>query len=154
MCGGVLGAGVLIGGTYVGKKIWDSWNSWSQPKRNDTNSEGARGAPKKDGEGAMPEEIANSSGGPTVGQRVPSGVCDQVLQDGKDANGNYTCWRCGGTTTDPSKIDIGHKNVPRSEGGNLHPDNLACEGQSCNRGAGNRGYVKPGSSYVEKSACL
>jgi RHS repeat-associated protein len=106
--------------------------------------------PKKDGEGATPEEIANSSGGPTAGKPVTPGVRDQVLQDGKDADGNFTCWRCGWTTTDPSKIDIGHKNVPRSEGGNLHPDNLACEGQSCNRSAGNRGSVKPGSSCVEK----
>ena len=42
---------------------------------------------------------------------------ERVLEDGKDGNGNYTCWRCGWTTTDPRKIDIGLKNVPRSEGG-------------------------------------
>lgn len=109
-----------------------------------------RRQPKKDGEGSTPEEIANCSGGPTAGKPVRPGDRERILEVGKHENGNYTCWRCGWTTADPSKIDIGHKNVPRSEGGNLHPDNLACEGQSCNRSAGNRGAPKPGSSCMEK----
>jgi RHS repeat-associated protein len=130
-----LGAGML--GSMIGIAIYDA-----------IHSDGME--PKKDGQGSSDEQKANSVGGPTEGKRVPSGLRDEILTGSVDADGNYTCWRCGGTSTDPTKIDIGHKNTPRSDGGNLHPDNLACEGWSCNRSAGNRGQVKAGSDCICK----
>jgi hypothetical protein len=109
--------------------------------------------PKKDGEGATPEQVANSVGGPTGGKPVPPSLRKEIMEDEVDENGVYTCWRCGGQTTDPSKIDIGHKITPRSKNGNLNRENLGCEGVSCNRSARNSGEVKPGSSCIEKGTC-
>jgi RHS repeat-associated protein len=113
-------------------------------------AEGGAEQPKRDGEGATEEEVKNSSGGESAGKPVPQKLRDKIIEEGRGEDGKWTCWRCGGKLSDEGKVDIGHKNVPRSEGGNLHPDNLGCEGRACNRSAGNRGYVKPGSSCVEK----
>jgi RHS repeat-associated protein len=107
--------------------------------------------PKRDGEGASPEEIVGSSGGPTAGQRVKPGDRQRILERDRDSNGNWTCWRCGWQSDESGDFDIGHKNVPRSKGGNLSDGNLACEGQSCNRSAGNRGQVKQGSDCASQS---
>jgi len=112
---------------------------------------GVKSEPKKDGEGSSTEEVAGSSGGPTAGQPVTQGDRQRILGRDRNANGNWTCWRCGWESGDASDFDIGHKNVPRSKGGNKTDDNLACEGQACNRSAGNRGQVKPGSDCVSKS---
>jgi uncharacterized protein RhaS with RHS repeats len=109
--------------------------------------------PKADGEGSTPEEIENSSGGDTAGQRVTGSERDKILGEQQNSDGTWTCGRCGGTLGDRSKVDIGHKNVPRSKNGNKHPDNLQCEGQACNRSAGNRGSVKPGSDCISKGNC-
>ncbi len=109
--------------------------------------------PKVDGEGASPEEIANSSGGETAGERVSGPERDKILEEDQNADQSWTCWRCDGKIWDRSKVHIGHRNVPRSKGGNKHPDNLRCEGESCNTSAGNRGRVKPGSDCRSKGNC-
>jgi len=109
---------------------------------------------KSDGEGSTQEEIDNSSGGPTAGKPVSKKERDKIIAEEKARNeGELTCWRCGWKSNDESKFDIGHKNIPRSKGGNKHPDNLACEGQSCNRSAGNRGKPKEGSDCKSKNTC-
>jgi RHS repeat-associated protein len=135
------GAGIL--GGLIGAGIYDliHMNESAEPPKSE---------PKKDGQGASNEEKKNSVGGDTEGKRVPSSLRDEILEDSRNSDGTWTCWRCGGSLADSGKVDIGHKNVPRSKGGNLHPDNLACEGQACNRSAGNRGEVKPGSDCVGK----
>lgn len=113
----------------------------------------ARSEPRKDGDGASADELAASSGGPTAGQRVTPADRKRILDRDRGADGRLTCWRCGWQSENESDFDIGHKNVPRSKGGNLSDGNLACEGTACNRSAGNRGEVKPGSDCASKAAC-
>jgi RHS repeat-associated protein len=109
--------------------------------------------PLRDGENATPEQVANSVGGPDAGKPVSSGERQRFLDGARNADGTWTCWRCGATTDDPSRIHIGHRNVPRSKGGNKSEDNLACEGASCNQSAGNRGEVKPGGDCKSQGGC-
>jgi RHS repeat-associated protein len=109
--------------------------------------------PKKDGEGSSPEEIANSKGGPTAGQRVNPEERQKILDRDQQQDGSWICWRCGTKLWDPKDVHIGHKNVPRSQGGNKTDDNLACEGAACNQSAGARGEVKEGSGCAAGANC-
>ncbi len=111
------------------------------------------GAPQvlRDGEGATPEQMANSVGGPTGGSRVGQAEVRQHLLD--QAGGTYTCWRCGMESTNPANMHLGHRNVPTSRGGNLHADNVCLEGAACNLSAGARGGPSPGMSCVERGGC-
>jgi RHS repeat-associated protein len=104
-----------------------------------------------DGAGASPEEIARSTGGPTGGSRVGQSEVRQQLLD--EADGSYRCWRCGQESTNPDNMQVGHRNVPTSQGGNLEPENVCLEGASCNLSAGNRGRPSPGMSCVERGGC-
>jgi RHS repeat-associated protein len=102
-----------------------------------------------DGAGASPQDIANSKigGGTRKGQQE---CRDKLIAA---ANGVYTCWRCGQTSTNAADMHLGHKNVPTSKGGNLDPVNTELEGASCNLSAGNSGYVKDGMSCKERGSC-
>ena len=105
----------------------------------------------RDGEGATPQQMAASAGGPTGGSRQGQAAARQRLLD--DAgDGPYTCWRCGQQTTNPANVHLGHRNVPTSRGGNLSDENIALEGAACNLSAGNRGAPKPGRSCVERGS--
>ena len=105
----------------------------------------------RDGEGATPEQIAASTGGPTGGSRQGQSAARQRLLD--DAgDGPYTCWRCGQQTNNPANLHLGHRNVPTSHGGNLSDENIALEGAACNLSAGNRGAPKPGRSCIERGS--
>ncbi|MFT7773444.1 RHS repeat-associated core domain-containing protein [Roseateles sp.] len=138
--GGIAGGrvGGQIGGT-VGRAIGRAVNAI------------LNSGPKKDGEGSTPEEVAASSGGPTAGRPVRPSDRQRILDRDKGDDGKWRCWRCGWKSEDPEDFDTGHKNVPKSKGGNLTDGNLACEGQSCNRSAGNRGEVKPGRDCMGRS---
>lgn len=106
-----------------------------------------------DGDGATQAEMDASAGGPTAGEHVDKRTRQTILAEDRNPDGTWTCWRCGHTTDDPSKIDIGHKNVSRSMGGTTHRSNLACEGKACNQSAGNRGAPNPGRSCAERGDC-
>jgi RHS repeat-associated protein len=150
--GCVIGGAIAIGTAYYGgKALKDTWRLLKE-KADNEKSEGDS-KPLRDGENATPEQIENSQGGPTAGQPVTSGERQKILDQSRNPDGTWTCWRCGATTDDPGRIDIGHKNVPKSKGGNKSPDNLGCEGMSCNRSAGNRGEVKEGSDCKSKGGC-
>jgi hypothetical protein len=101
-----------------------------------------------DGAGATKEELAASVGGPTAGSRAGQAAVRHKLLD--EADGTYTCWRCGKQSTNPANMHLGHRNVPTSKGGNLEPVNVRLEGAACNLGAGNRGLPKVGRSCVER----
>jgi RHS repeat-associated protein len=105
-----------------------------------------------DGAGATADELAASVGGPTAGSKVTAAERAQILAESV-VDGVYVCWRCGMPSTNPRNMDIGHKNTSRSRGGNKTRANLACEGQACNRSAGNRGKPKAGSSCAERGKC-
>lgn len=69
----------------------------------------------RDAEGATPEQLANSVGGPTAGSRVGQSQARQDLLD--DADGVFTCWRCGQQSSNPANMHLGHRNAPsRGEG--------------------------------------
>ena len=103
----------------------------------------------RDGEVASPAQMAASKGGPTAGQSVPGGLRDEMIsQAAANGDGTYQCWRCGMITTNPDNVQIGHVNVPRSQGGNLEPVNLCTEGAACN--SQNRGAPSPGKSCAER----
>ena len=150
------GAGVAIGVVQAGLAVLplkfvgtnaeaSSLRTASQMPR------GGNGLVLRDGAGATPEEMAASVGGPTGGSRVGS---EQVRQQAiEDANGVFTCWRCGHQSMNPDNMHLGHRNVPASRGGNLSPQNVCLEGAACNFSAGNRGVVKPGSSCAERGSC-
>jgi len=109
---------------------------------------------KEDGEGSTEEEIENSEGGPTAGKPVTSKEREKIINEEKEKNdGKLKCWRCGWESENEDDFHIGHKNKPRSKGGNKHPDNLACEGRSCNQSAGNRGKPRPGGDCKSKNSC-
>ncbi len=114
---------------------------------------GGNGKVLRDGEGATPAEIAASSGGPGGGSRAGQSRARQDLLDAIPAGEPIPCWRCGHTTTNPSNVHLGHRNVPTSRGGNLDPANIALEGAACNLSAGNRGGVKEGRSCAERGGC-
>ncbi|KAA0079619.1 sugar-binding protein [Paraburkholderia sp. T12-10] len=104
----------------------------------------------QDGDGATPTEMTASriGGGSRAGQEA----CRQRLL-AASTTGVYKCWRCGHTSTNPSDMHLGHRNVPTSKGGNLSNANIDLEGASCNLSAGNSGYVKEGMSCVERGSC-
>ena len=115
---------------------------------------GGNGVVLRDGQGATPAEIAASRGGATGGSRAGQDVVrqqllDQVRQSGEELQ----CWRCGQTTTNPDDLHVGHRNVPKSQGGNLEPVNVCLEGAACNLSAGNRGAPSPGMSCAERGSC-
>jgi RHS repeat-associated protein len=117
---------------------------------------GGNGNVLGDGQGATPEEIARSSGGPTGGSRrgQPQVRQDLIDQWRKDRPGQpFECWRCGHTSTNPDDMHMGHRNVPTSRGGNLDPANTVLEGAACNLSAGNRGRPSPGMSCAERGSC-
>ena len=103
-----------------------------------------------DGDGATQAEMAASriGGGSRAGQEA----CRQRLL-AANTTGIYKCWRCGHTSTNPTDMHLGHRNVPTSKGGNLSDTNVDLEGASCNLSAGNSGYVKEGMSCVERGSC-
>ena len=109
----------------------------------------------RDGEGSTPQDIAASKGGPTAGKPVPPAIRDDLVSGSTNADGQFegTCWRCGQTSTDAGDFHVGHRNVPRSQGGNLSPQNLALEGAACNTSAGARGAPSPGMSCAERGSC-
>jgi RHS repeat-associated protein len=126
----------------------------------------------RDGELSSPADIASSRGGPTARKSVPADIRARMTDkqftenkaldearlkaaghSGEEAQGHYQCWRCGHTSTNPADMQIGHRNVPRANGGNLNPENLAVEGAACNSSAQNRGYVTPGKSCAERGGC-
>jgi RHS repeat-associated protein len=117
---------------------------------------GSPGNPLGDGEGATPEEIARSSGGPNAGSR--DGAADvrqrEIDRWRRDHPGEpFKCWRCGTTSTDPDDMHLGHRNKPVSKGGNSDPVNTALEGASCNLSAGNRGRPKKGRDCASRGSC-
>lgn len=142
---------------FVGSAAAAAWYGNKVLNEAKNPNEGAAGnepkKPRVDGEGSTPEQKENSVGGPSAGKPVTPAERKKILEEGKNADGTWTCWRCGQSTDDPSRIQIGHKNVPRSKGGNKHPDNLGCEGAHCNGSAGNRGQVKEGGDCKSKGGC-
>jgi hypothetical protein len=117
---------------------------------------GGNGNVLSDGQGATPEEIARSSGGPSGGSRrgQPQVRQDLIDQWRKDRPGEpFECWRCGHSSTNPDDMHMGHRNVPTSRGGNLDPANTVLEGAACNLSAGNRGRPSPGMSCAERGSC-
>ncbi|WP_204020893.1 LamG-like jellyroll fold domain-containing protein [Sinosporangium siamense] len=108
----------------------------------------------RDGESAPAREVAASSGGPTAGKNVTRGIRRRMLnEEFARTGGYYECWRCGHTTANPANMAVGHKNVPRSAGGNLNSENLCLEGHACNSSAQDRGFVTPGMSCAERGGC-
>ncbi|SHN10815.1 RHS repeat domain-containing protein [Rhizobacter sp. OV335] len=109
----------------------------------------------KDGEGATPEAIANSVGGPTAGSRSgQQELRQELIQEATVTNGGvFKCWRCGQTSTNPADMHVGHRNVPASKGGNQNKDNICLEGAACNLSAGNRGAPSQGMSCAERGSC-
>jgi len=105
----------------------------------------------RDGEGSSAPDIAASTGGPTGGSRLGQAQIRKQLLNA--ANGRYTCWRCGETTSNPSNIHLGHRNVAASRGGNVSPLNVCLEGAACNLGAGARGAPAAGRSCFERGSC-
>src|SRR5262249_26384110 len=105
----------------------------------------------RDAEGATPEQLANSVGGTTAGSRQGQAQARQELIE--RAEGEYKCWRCGQHSSNPANMHLGHRNVPVSKGGNLHPDNICLEGAACNLSAGARGAPRPGMSCRERGSC-
>jgi RHS repeat-associated protein len=120
---------------------------------------GNAGSVLADGAGATAAEMQASVGGPTGGLR---GAAQQqaraaALAAEAEAQGTdtptYTCWRCGTQTMNPDNMHIGHRNVPRADGGNLEPVNVCLEGAACNLSAGNRGAPTPGRSCADRGSC-
>jgi len=116
---------------------------------------GGNGVVLRDGAGATPAEIAASQGGPTAGANVTTSIRNDSIAASTDAAGNFsgTCWRCGETSVDPADFHVGHRNVPRADGGNLSPQNLCWKEQPCNLSAGNRDGPSPGMSCAERGGC-
>ncbi|MGH9267866.1 MAG: HNH endonuclease, partial [Acidimicrobiales bacterium] len=116
--------------------------------------QGGNGSVLSDGAGATPAEIAASRGGPTAGASPTSGIRDDLIAGSTD-DGVFsgTCWRCGHTSADPADFHVGHRNVPRADGGNLAPENLCLEGAACNLSAQNRGAPSPGMSCAARGSC-
>ncbi|GAB3001725.1 SpvB/TcaC N-terminal domain-containing protein [Saccharothrix stipae] len=115
---------------------------------------GGAGTVLRDGQGATAAEVAASAGGPTGGSRAgQQAVRDALIDEADQAGGIYRCWRCGQTTTNPSNVHLGHRNVPTSQGGNLSRANVCLEGAACNLSAGNRGAPRPGMSCAERGSC-
>lgn len=117
--------------------------------------QGGNGVVLRDGSGVTPAELAASQGGPTAGAKPTSGIRDDLIAGSTDDAGSFvgTCWRCGHTSLDPADFHVGHRNVPRSQDGNLSPQNLCLEGAACNLSAGNRGSPSPGMSCAERGGC-
>ncbi len=117
--------------------------------------QGGNGVVLRDGAGASPAEMAASRGGPTAGAKPTTSTRNDLIAGSTDDAGNFTgtCWRCGHTSTDPADFHVGHRNVPRSQDGNLAPENLCLEGAACNLSAGNRGGPSPGMSCAERGSC-
>jgi RHS repeat-associated protein len=115
---------------------------------------GGGGVVLRDAQGATAAEVAASQTGPTAGNRTGQATVRQQLLDEADAaGGQYTCWRCGQTSTNPSNMHLGHRNVPTSAGGNLERVNVCLEGAACNLSAGNRGAPSPGMSCAARGSC-
>ncbi|MFE1957832.1 RHS repeat-associated core domain-containing protein [Streptomyces sp. NPDC059479] len=115
---------------------------------------GGNGRILADGEGATAREIALSTGPTVPGSRVgQDAVRRQLLAEADDAGGTYTCWRCGQTTRNPDNVQVGHRNVPTAQGGNLSRYNVCLEGAACNSSAQNRGRPSPGMSCYERGSC-
>ncbi|WP_079072264.1 RHS repeat-associated core domain-containing protein [Streptomyces canus] len=115
---------------------------------------GGGGRVLSDGEGATAREIALSTGPTVPGSRAgQDAVRQQLLAEADEAGGVYTCWRCGQTTRNPDNVQVGHRNVPTAEGGNLSRYNVCLEGAACNSSAQNRGRPSPGKSCYERGSC-
>jgi RHS repeat-associated protein len=115
---------------------------------------GGGGRVLSDGEGATAKEIALSTGPTVPGSRAgQDAVRQQLLAEADEAGGVYTCWRCGQTTRNPDNVQVGHRNVPTSQGGNLSRYNACLEGAACNSSAQNRGRPSPGMSCYERGSC-
>jgi RHS repeat-associated protein len=115
---------------------------------------GGGGRILSDGEGATAKEIALSTGPTVPGSRAgQDAVRQQLLAEADEAGGVYTCWRCGQTTRNPDNVQVGHRNVPTAEGGNLSRYNVCLEGAACNSSAQNRGRPSPGKSCYERGSC-
>jgi hypothetical protein len=114
---------------------------------------GGNGTVLRDGAGATAAEIAASRGGSTGGSRTGQATVRRQLLDQHDPPGDFKCWRCGETSTNPDDMHVGHRNVPTSQGGNLEPVNVCLEGAACNLSAGNRGAPSPGMSCAERGSC-
>ncbi|UVS78199.1 SpvB/TcaC N-terminal domain-containing protein [Actinokineospora sp. UTMC 2448] len=115
---------------------------------------GGAGQVLRDGQGATAAEIAASTGGPTGGSRAgQQAVRNALIDEADQAGGPYVCWRCNQTSTNPSNMHLGHRNVPTSRGGNLSRPNVCLEGAACNLSAGNRGGPRPGMSCAERGSC-
>jgi RHS repeat-associated protein len=114
---------------------------------------GGAGIVLRDTEGATAAEIEASKVGPTAGKRVGGARLRQELIDEATEKGDLRCWRCGQTTTNPSNLHVGHRNVPRSGGGNMERPNVCLEGAACNLSAQDRGAPSPGMSCAERGSC-
>jgi RHS repeat-associated protein len=115
---------------------------------------GGGGVVLRDGAGATAAEIAASRGGPTGGTRVgQAAVRREIIEEADAAGGVYRCWRCGQTSTNPSNMHLGHRNVSTSAGGNLERVNVCLEGAACNLSTGDRGGPSPGMSCAERGGC-
>lgn len=114
---------------------------------------GGGGTVLADGAGATAAEMAASRGGPSAGARVGPAERAGALSSGRLPNGRYQCWRCGETSVNAQNMHAGHRNVPRSQGGNLSAQNLACEGAACNLSAQNRGAPTPGMDCASRGGC-
>jgi hypothetical protein len=115
---------------------------------------GGSGTVLRDAAHATPQEVAASAGGATAGQPTSSTAGREMRAGLLESEGPiYECWRCGHTTENPSNVHLGHRNVPRSHGGNLSETNVCIEGAACNLGAGNRGGPNAGRSCAERGGC-
>ncbi|MDP1915480.1 MAG: RHS repeat-associated core domain-containing protein [Myxococcales bacterium] len=114
---------------------------------------GGGGLVLRDGEGATAAEMAASTVGQTAGNRNGQAAVRQATLDAVPPGEPYTCWRCGQTSTNPADMQLGHRNVPTSRGGNLEPANVCLEGAACNLSSGNRGGPSPGMSCAERGGC-
>jgi len=120
---------------------------------------GGGGVILKTGEGATPAELAASQGGATAFKRGSAQRAarvrelEKVEQASTDPDPEYTCWRCGQTSTNPDDMHLGHRNVPASKGGNLDPANTCLEGAACNLSTGSGSGPSPGMSCAERGSC-
>jgi RHS repeat-associated protein len=115
---------------------------------------GGNGRVLSDGEGAAPQEVAASKSGPNAGTRVgQQALRKEMVSETAKSGKPFKCWRCGQTSTDPKDMHVGHRNVPRSSGGNISRTNACWEGAACNLSAGNRGKPTPGMSCAERGSC-
>ncbi|MEZ0029127.1 RHS repeat-associated protein, partial [Kitasatospora sp. MAP12-22] len=109
-----------------------------------------------DGENATDEDlIAAAKVDGTEYKPVSSwkGRSADILRRDQSADGTWDCWRCGYNFSDPKDVAAGHRNYPRSKGGNLSDKNLCAEGWACNSSAQDRGRPSPGMSCRERYAC-